>query len=97
MITKQEAFDRLTAHPDLSEIYELAPVQLEVLIGLALTCDDPLWRSADFALLTLVASHVAGSDASHPLLRTKRHEEALLAFIDWLLSDHPARELEIAS
>jgi hypothetical protein len=53
---------------------------------LALTCDDPAWRRVDFSLLALIASHVAGSDANHPQLRTVRHEEALLAFLDWVLT-----------
>lgn len=97
MIAKAEAFSRLIEHPDLAEIYELAPMQLERIIDLTLACDDPLWKRADFALLTLVASHVAGKDANHLMLRTKRHEEALLAFIDWLLPEESARELGMAS
>lgn len=97
MITKAEAFSRLIEHSDLAEIYEFAPMQLERVIDLALTCDDPLWKRADFALLSLVASHVAGKDADHSMLRTKRHEEALLAFIDWLLPEEVDAGMEIAS
>ena len=81
-----------TAHPDLTEVLELSPWQTEFLIDLTLTCDDSRWRVPDFALFKMYATRIVGPTANHPHLRTTKHEEALHAFIDYLL---PERE-EIA-
>ena len=97
MLTKDQALYALAEHPDLCEIYELAPGPTEVIIDLALTCDDPAWCIPDMALLSLIAGHIAGPDATHLQLRTARHEEALIAFIDYLLPDEIIGEMEVAS
>lgn len=97
MLTKDQALHSLAHHADLAEIYELAPVQTEVLIDLALTTTDPAWRVPDFTLLSTIAVHIAGPDASHPQLRTARHAEVLLAFVDWLLPDEIMADMQAAS
>ncbi len=97
MITRKEAFNTLAQHYDLSLVYELEPARLERLVDLALECDDPEWRRADRNLLRLVASHIVGKDASHPLLRSPRYEEALLTFIDWLLPETESSESKMTA
>lgn len=87
MITRKEALNTLAQHYDLSLVYEIEPARLEQLIDLALTCDDPQWRRADQSLLNLIAGHIVGKEANHPLLRSSRYEDALLTFIDWLLPE----------
>src|SRR5256885_4387451 len=87
MLSKDQAMRKLTAHPDLAEVLELAQWQTMFLIDLALTCDDPRWRVPDFALLKLYATRIVGPTANHPQLRTRRHEEVLHAFVDWLLPE----------
>lgn len=85
---KEQVLNRLSEQMDMAEIYELAPVQFEFLIELALTCVDPKWYEQDRECLENFASHIAGPEANHPFLRTKRHEIAIDVAIDWVLSDN---------
>jgi len=97
MITRREALCTLAQHYDLSLVYELEPDRLEQLIDLALTCDDPEWRCADQTLLGFIADYIVGAGASHPLLRSSRHEQAVYAFIDWLLPQAELSENKMAA
>ena len=85
---KEQVLNRLSEQTDIAEIYELAPVQFEFLIELALTCTNQQWQDQDRECLEDFAARVAGPEATHPLLRTKRHEVAIDVAIDWVLSDN---------
>lgn len=96
MITQKQALYALSQHYDLSLLYELEPDRIEFLLGLASECIKfGESKASALAGLEMYATRLVGSNALHPLLRTAKYEEALLAFIDWLLPDDE-REMENA-
>src|SRR6266849_745967 len=84
----QVILPRLANHYELSLIFVLDPASTETLIAMALEL-IALGEEKEVALadLQIYATRLVGSNALHPLLRTAKYEEALFAFIDWLLPD----------
>lgn len=85
MITKERALDAIEHEKHLAEIYQLETECIDTILDFAMGCFIPAFRWMNYEILKKYVAQFVGSQAQHPELRTNRHHEVLLGYIDWLL------------
>ena len=85
MISRQRALDALAHEPRLAEIREFEPECIDTILSFAQGCYIPAFRWMNYEIAKKYVAQFVGRDARSPELRTNRHYEVMLAFLDWLL------------
>lgn len=85
MPTMKQALYALSQHYDLSLVLELEP-RIEDMVKMALAC-IALGDTKEHVLpdVEAYATRLVGSNALHPMLRTAKYEQALHAFVEWVM------------